>query len=142
MLALSDAQLQVVMTAAGGLPVEKRGVFLERVAARLRLRSGGFSDRSRHRRAPGAAGPDPRNRGLTQHRRFPPPWSVEEQSACFVVRVRYVQALAYIYFEDEPGRRSAAKLLTREEADCVQYREVAGAVAQALLTSTSRPAYI
>ena len=26
------------MTAAGGLPVEKRGLFLEQVAARLRLR--------------------------------------------------------------------------------------------------------
>jgi hypothetical protein len=49
-------------------------------------------------------------------RRFPPPWSVEEQSACFVVRDHNGQALAYVYFEDEPGRRSAANLLTRDEA--------------------------
>jgi hypothetical protein len=49
-------------------------------------------------------------------RRFPPPWSVEEQSACYVVRDRGGQALAYVYFEDEPGRRSAAKLLERNEA--------------------------
>jgi hypothetical protein len=45
-------------------------------------------------------------------RRFPPPWTVEEQPACFVVRDHNGQALAYVYFEDEPGRRSAAKLLT------------------------------
>ena len=32
------------------------------------------------------------------------------------LRDRDGQNLAYVYFEDEPGRRSAAKLLTRDEA--------------------------
>jgi hypothetical protein len=49
-------------------------------------------------------------------RRFPPPWTVEELDACFVVRDSNGQQLAYVYFENEPGRRSAAKLLTKDEA--------------------------
>jgi hypothetical protein len=49
-------------------------------------------------------------------RRFPPPWSVEELEACFFVRDNAGQKLAFIYFEDESGRRAAAKLLTRDEA--------------------------
>jgi hypothetical protein len=49
-------------------------------------------------------------------RRFLPPWSVEEIDACFIVRDHGGQALAYVYFEEEPGRRAAAKLLTRDEA--------------------------
>jgi hypothetical protein len=49
-------------------------------------------------------------------RRFPPPWTVEEIDACFIVRDANRQALAYVYFEEEPGRRSAAHLLTRDEA--------------------------
>ena len=36
-LALTDRQLQTVMTAASSLPIEKRSLFLERIAARLRL---------------------------------------------------------------------------------------------------------
>jgi hypothetical protein len=49
-------------------------------------------------------------------RRFPPPWTTEELPACFVVSDSVGQKLAYIYFEEEPGRRSAAKLLTKDEA--------------------------
>jgi hypothetical protein len=47
--------------------------------------------------------------------RFPPPWSVEELEACFVVRDDAGQKLAFIHFEEEPGRRSAAKLLTKDD---------------------------
>jgi hypothetical protein len=43
-------------------------------------------------------------------------WSVEEQEACFVGRDHSGQQLAYVYYENEPGRRSAAKLLTKDEA--------------------------
>jgi len=50
-------------------------------------------------------------------RRFPPPWAIDEaNNACFIVRDGTGQALGYFYFEDEPGRCSAAKLLTRDEA--------------------------
>jgi hypothetical protein len=49
-------------------------------------------------------------------RRFPPPRSIEESSACFIVRDGDKQALAYVYYENESGRRSTAKLLTRDEA--------------------------
>jgi hypothetical protein len=43
-------------------------------------------------------------------------WTAEETDACFIVRDANGQALAYVYFEYEPGRRSAAHLLTRDEA--------------------------
>jgi hypothetical protein len=50
-------------------------------------------------------------------RRFPPPWSIEgHNKACFIVKDVTGQALAYVYFEEEPGRRSAAKLLTWDQA--------------------------
>jgi hypothetical protein len=41
-------------------------------------------------------------------RRFPPK---EYNDACFIVRDNNGQQLAYVYFEDEPGRRSAATRL-------------------------------
>jgi hypothetical protein len=48
--------------------------------------------------------------------RFPPPWSVEEQEACFVVLDNSGRALARVDYEEEPDRRSAANLLTKDEA--------------------------
>jgi hypothetical protein len=40
-------------------------------------------------------------------RRFPPPWTFDEMDdVCFIVRDHKGQALAYVYFEEEPGRRS------------------------------------
>jgi hypothetical protein len=41
---LGDDQLQTVMIAASPLPPEKRGLFLKRVAARLRLCEPRFTD--------------------------------------------------------------------------------------------------
>jgi hypothetical protein len=47
---------------------------------------------------------------------FSPPWSIEELNACFVVTDSSGQKLAYIHFDDNPERRLAAKLLSRDEA--------------------------
>jgi hypothetical protein len=50
-------------------------------------------------------------------RRFPPPWTIEEYNdACFIVRDKNGLRLGYFYFEEEPGRRAAANLLTKDEA--------------------------
>ena len=49
-------------------------------------------------------------------RRFPAPWSAELTPNCFIVRDADGQQLAYIYYESEPGRQSAAKLLSKDEA--------------------------
>jgi len=50
-------------------------------------------------------------------RRFPPLWTLDENNnACFIVKDATGQALGYFYFEDEPGRRAAAKLLTKDQA--------------------------
>jgi hypothetical protein len=59
-------------------------------------------------------------------RRFPPPWDIEEaNAACYIVSDNNGTALAYVYFESEPGRRTAANLLTRDEA-----RRIAGGIAK------------
>ena len=45
---------------------------------------------------------------MSAARRFPPPWSVEETEACFIVKDHAGQKLVYVYFEDEPGRRACS----------------------------------
>ncbi len=53
---------------------------------------------------------------ILTERRFPPPWSVEDIDAAFIVKDSAGQKLVYVYYEEEPGRRSAAKLLSKDEA--------------------------
>jgi hypothetical protein len=54
---------------------------------------------------------------ISLSRNFPPPWSVAEYNdACSIVSDHNGQALAYVYLEEERGRRSAANLLTKDEA--------------------------
>jgi hypothetical protein len=72
-------------------------------------------------------------------RRFPPPWSVDDPDPklgrqCFIIRDHNGQALAYVCFEDEPGRRSAGASHDprRGAADSRQHRQAAGAAAAVL----------
>jgi hypothetical protein len=69
-------------------------------------------------------------------RRFPPPWTVEDHNdACFIVKDRHGYSLAFVYYEDEPGRQAAANLMTRDEA-----RRIAANIAK-LPTFARRPQY-
>jgi hypothetical protein len=45
---------------------------------------------------------------VTAPRRFPPPWTVDETDACFIVKDHTGHSLAYAYFEEERGRASGA----------------------------------
>jgi hypothetical protein len=63
---------------------------------------------------------------MTEERRFPPPWTVEEyRGISYVVRDANDFPVAYVYFESEPGRRAPANLMTRDEA-----RKIAGGIAK------------
>lgn len=62
---------------------------------------------------------------MPEQRRLRPPWSVEDRASCFVVKARGGQEVAYVYYEDDPRKRSIVKLLSRNEA-----RQVATAIAK------------
>jgi hypothetical protein len=53
---------------------------------------------------------------MTETRRFPPPWSIEEGTESFIVKDANGQHLAYLYFEDEQQRQTSMKRLSRDEA--------------------------
>jgi hypothetical protein len=50
----------------------------------------------------------------------------------FVIRDHNGQALAHVYFEDEPGRPSGSQAAQqrRGAADCAEYRKIARAIAE------------
>jgi len=59
------------------------------------------------------------------YRRFPSPWSVEDIDGCFVVKASNDRPLIFIYHGEGVGRRSLARLLTRNAA-----RRIAAGIAK------------
>jgi hypothetical protein len=49
-------------------------------------------------------------------RRFPPPWSIDEQMENFIVRDASGHPIAYVNFEDNPQRQMSTKRMSRDEA--------------------------
>ncbi|WP_026784228.1 hypothetical protein [Pleomorphomonas koreensis] len=53
---------------------------------------------------------------MAEVERLKAPWIVAEHPESFVVEDASGQHLAYVYFEDEPGRRRATKRISKEMA--------------------------
>jgi hypothetical protein len=50
-------------------------------------------------------------------RRFPPPWTFEDHNnACFIVKDANGANIAYVYYEEEKGRRTTANLMPKDKA--------------------------
>jgi hypothetical protein len=79
-----------------------------------------------------------RNTAMTD-RRFLPPWDIEEHHpSCFIARDNNGQALSYVYYETEPGRRTAANLLRRDEARRIAAKHAGVAHSAAVLVAVER----
>jgi hypothetical protein len=70
---------------------------------------------------------------MLEPHRFPTPWSVEQQTTCFIVRDREGRALAHLYFDDEPQVRSPASLPSYDGA-----RNIATDIAALILNNGHR----
>jgi len=85
-------------------------------------------------------GPCPKLIKHVEARETPKPrYRTPKSHACFVVRDHNGQQLAYVYLEDEPGRRSAAKLLTRDEARRIAAKDATGICVQLAAQTMSVP---
>ena len=94
---------------------EKRLTFLDSVAARPRLLGTRLADAEFEKVCQALQGLSPI--ALTDDRPpLPAAWLIAELEACFVVIDSAGQKLAYVYYEEEPGRRPAAKLLSKDAA--------------------------
>jgi hypothetical protein len=53
---------------------------------------------------------------MMAERRVPPPWQVTEEGVLSSAMPAAMRARAYVYFEEQAGRRNAMKRLSRDEA--------------------------
>lgn len=53
---------------------------------------------------------------MATRRRYPPPWQIVEGDESYTIVDALKQPLAYVYYEDEPTRRSIMKRLTKDDA--------------------------
>jgi hypothetical protein len=54
---------------------------------------------------------------MTDHpRRFSPPWDIDDDGACFIVRDHNGRALSYVYYGKVGASASSVIVLTRDEA--------------------------
>jgi hypothetical protein len=47
---------------------------------------------------------------------LPAPWTTDDNGACCIVREANGLVVAYVHCEEEPGRCTAANLMTKDEA--------------------------
>lgn len=53
---------------------------------------------------------------MPTRRRFPPPWSIEERPACYIVKDGAGQSIAYVRMKPAREPRPISNMMTRDEA--------------------------